>query len=209
MEPSGRKFNEVYCKYMLFKTKIKCKAYSNADQILEDARKNLTGLRQLQNVLATYDEDEDGDNEDEYIKEVQNNFLMSEIAYTQLEAIKGIDEFIEERKNDEEWLARFVPASNSEDRTSNTYFQFYKNAVEDLKRAKFFLDAVKAQSTQVERIVNHDVIMKSMNILREPKHEINQVKHLLTSLKELTSKITQYKEENLVELPNYCSYFHI
>ena len=54
---------------------------------------------------------------------------MSEIAYTQLEAINGIDEFIEERKMDEDWLKRFVPEANSEDRTSNSYFQFYKNAV--------------------------------------------------------------------------------
>ena len=59
MEPSGRKFNEVFCRYMLFKTKIKCKAYSSADQIIADAMKNLTCLRELQNILATYDEDED------------------------------------------------------------------------------------------------------------------------------------------------------
>ena len=60
MEPSGRKFNEVFCRYMLFKTKIKCKAYLNADQILIDAKKNLNCLRELQNILATtFDEDDD------------------------------------------------------------------------------------------------------------------------------------------------------
>ena len=51
--------------------------------------------------------------------------------------------------------------------------------------------------------------MKSMNVLREPRQEISQVKQLLRSLKELTGEITQYKEDNMVELPNYCSYFHI
>ena len=102
-----------------------------------------------------------------------------------------------------------MTASNSEDHASNNYFQFYRNAVEDLKRAKFFLDAVKTQSSQVERIINHDLLMKSMNVLREPRQEILQVKQLLRSLKELTGEITQYKEDNVVELPNYCSYFHI
>ena len=44
MEPSGVKFNEVFCRYMLFKTKLSCKAYSSADQIINDAKKNLEGL---------------------------------------------------------------------------------------------------------------------------------------------------------------------
>ena len=44
MEPSGKKFAEVYCRYMLFKTKLKCKAYYNADQIIDDAEKNLKSL---------------------------------------------------------------------------------------------------------------------------------------------------------------------
>ena len=48
-----------------------------------------------------------------FTKEVKSNFLMSEIAYTQLEAIKGIDTFIDERKDDEEWLNGFVPTSSS------------------------------------------------------------------------------------------------
>ena len=63
MEPSGRKFNEVFCRYMLFKTKIKCKAYAKADQILVDAGNNLKCLFDLQKVLATIDPD-DSDFED-------------------------------------------------------------------------------------------------------------------------------------------------
>ena len=58
--------------------------------------------------------------------------------------------------------------------------------------------------------------MKAMNIIREPRREITQVKGLLRDFSALTEKIVPYKEEDkepgdiaMVELPNYCSYFHV
>ena len=95
MEESGREFNEIYCRYMLFKTKLKCKAYYNADDILNDAKKNLISLTQLRDIVACMSEldsemgleMEDDESKKEFADEVKSNFLKSEIAYTQLEAI--------------------------------------------------------------------------------------------------------------------------
>ena len=58
--------------------------------------------------------------------------------------------------------------------------------------------------------------MKAMNIIREPRLEIRQVERLINGFEELANQIVPYTEEEkgendkkTVELPNYCSYFHV
>lgn len=58
--------------------------------------------------------------------------------------------------------------------------------------------------------------MKAMNIIREPRLEIRQVDRLITGFEELANQIVPYSEEekkdgekDTVDLPNYCSYFHV
>ena len=78
---------------MLLKTKIKYRIHDNADQILNEAEKCERSIHKLRELLI----------------EESNNFLVSELAFQLNEAIQGIYGYIDERRDDEEWLRKFSP----------------------------------------------------------------------------------------------------
>ena len=82
--------------------------------------------------------------------------------------------------------------------------------VDKLGRAGYHSQAIHVEQDQIKSLINHDVIFKNRELVRDPNQEKNRIKEILKKLKDWAAKVARRNEEGLdkVVLPEYCTFMH-